>query len=245
MECSAQLTGGFYADPGYKDVPDLHRLGFPIAEINQAGDLLFTKVEGSGGMVCVDICKEQLLYEIGDPARYITPDGIADFSRVGFRQDGPDRVRAEHGAVRGVPGTYKVNVGYSDCYIGQAEISYGGANAINRARLAAEIVEKRLRLIGVAPDEYRADFIGYDSLYGDSISRRITPQAPGEIRLRIAARTRTREEAVKVVREVQCLYINGPAGGAGITSKVESAVSVENILVPRADLNPHVTYFEL
>ena len=245
MECAGQLTGGYYADPGYKDVPDLHRLGFPIAEINSDGRLLFTKVEGSGGLVCEDVCKEQLLYEIGDPACYITPDGIADFSSVSFRQDGKDRVLASGGAVRGLPDTYKVNIGYQDCFVGEAEISYGGSNAINRARLAAEIVRKRLELTGVEPEEFRADFIGYNSLYGDAVSSRISPEPGGEIRLRIAARTRAREEAVKVVREVECLYINGPAGGGGISSKVSDVLSVENIIIPAADIQPAVQLFEV
>lgn len=248
MECAGQLTGGYYADPGYKEVPDLHRLGFPIAAMGGDGSLQFAKVDGSGGMVCVDICKEQLLYEIGDPANYITPDGIADFSRVSFRQEGKDLVSAGGGAVKGLPDTFKVNIGYQDCYSGVAEISYGGSNALDRARLAAEIVEKRLRIVGVVPDEYRADFIGYNSLYGEAVSCSVIPGhawSGAEVRLRVAARTRSREDAVKVVREVECLYINGPAGGAGISSRVDAVLSVDNILIPAADLTPVVTCVEV
>lgn len=245
MECAAQLTGGYYADPGYKDVPDLHRLGQPIAEIDGSGDFLITKVEGSGGLVCVDVCREQLLYEIGDPSHYITPDGIADFSRVTFEQKGKDLVLARGGMSRGLPDTWKVNIGYQDCWVGEAEISFGGTNAMPRARLAADIVKKRMEITGTVPDEFRTDFIGYSSLYGEELSGRFTPQPRGEIRLRIAARAKTKETVTAVVREVQCMYINGPAGSSGITSDVDQMLSVENILIPKQDVHPHLVWYEV
>lgn len=245
LECAGQLTGGYYADPGYKDVDNLHVLGFPIAEIDETGTFVVTKPEGSGGAVCLDVCKEQLLYEIDDPARYITPDGIADLSQVTFAQTGEDRVTVRGAVCRGEPTHYKVNIGYRDCWTGEAQISYGGGNALDRARLAADIVEKRLRLIGVIPDEYRVDYIGCTSLYGAGISAGITRNAPSEVRLRIAARTKTREEAVAVAREVECLYTNGPAGGSGIRSTVEQPVCVDNILIPCADVSPEVAVFEV
>ncbi len=245
MECAAQLTGGYYADPGYKDVPDLHRLGQPIAEIDESGDFLITKVEGSGGLVCVDVCREQLLYEIGDPSHYITPDGIADFSHVTFEQKGKDIVLARGGMCRGLPETWKVNIGYQDCWIGEAEISFGGTNALARARLAADIVRKRMEMTGVVPDEFRVDYIGYSSLYGEELSGRFTPQPHGEIRLRVAARARTKEIVTAVVREVQCMYINGPAGSSGIASDVEQMLSVENILIPKHDIQPRIIWYEV
>ena len=245
MECGSQITGGYYADPGYKDVEDLHILGFPIAEIDESGVFAISKVDGSGGRIDLGVCKEQLLYEITDPGHYITPDGIADFSAVTFEQTGRNRVTAKHATCKGEPQSYKVNIGYQDCWVGEACISFGGANALNRARLAAEIVEKRLRLIGVVPDEYRVEYIGYDSLYRESISSAISAGGHGEIRLCIAARTRNRDEAVAVTREVECLYINGPAGGGGIRSGVEQITSIDNILIPRQDIVPTVVYFEV
>ena len=245
MECANQLTGGYYADPGYKDVPDMHRLGFPIADIDESGVFSITKVEGSGGRVCVDICKEQLLYEIGDPAAYITPDGIADFSQVTFEQTGEDRVVARHARALPAPDTYKVNIGYKDCYTGEGSISYGGKNALARAQLAAEIVKKRLELMGVALDEFRVDYIGYNSLYRDAISSGIAPQAPAEVRMRVAGRSSTPEPVARMTREVDCLYINGPAGGGGIRSEFGPVISVENILIPRADITPTVEIFEI
>lgn len=245
LECAGQLTGGFYADPGRKDVPDLHRLGFPIAEIDETGDFFVTKVAGSGGTVCESVCREQLLYEIGDPSCYITPDGIADFSKVTFTTLEKDKVLVQNASSKGEPDTYKVNVGYQDCFIGDASLSFGGSNALARAQLCADIVEKRLDLIGVHPEEYRVDFIGYNSLYKNAISKIITPVVSSEIRLRICARTKTQEEALAVVREIQCMYTNGPAGSSGIDYEVRRVVSVENILVPRADVPWTVSYCEV
>lgn len=236
MECCAQLTGGYYADPGYKDIPDMHRLGHPIAEIDEKANLFFTKPEGSGGAVTVDICKEQLLYEIGNPSQYITPDGIADFSHVKFVQDGPNKVIASGATSHPATDTYKVNIGYMDGYIGLGEISYGGTNSLNRAKLAADIIQKRWEIIGITPVEKRIDYIGYNSLYKDSISNSIHEGNFSEIRLRIAVRTKERSDAVRLIRELQCMYINGPAGGAGIASDIQSVLSVENILVPKSEI---------
>ena len=158
LECAGQVTGGYYADPGYKDVPDLDRLGFPLIEIDETGKFVVTKVEGSGGLVCEDTCKEQMIYEIHNPERYLTPDTVADFSHVTFTQVGKDRVEAAHATSHGKPETLKVSVGYKDCFIGEGEISYGGMNCMNRAKLAADIVEKRLKLVGVEMEEFRIDY---------------------------------------------------------------------------------------
>ena len=170
LECAGQVTGGYYADPGYKDVPDLDRLGFPLIEIDETGKFVVTKVEGSGGLVCEDTCKEQMIYEIHNPEKYLTPDTVADFSHVTFTQVGKDRVEAAHATSHGKPETLKVSVGYKDCFIGEGEISYGGMNCMNRAKLAADIVEKRLKLVGVEMEEFRIDYIGYNSLYKSEIS---------------------------------------------------------------------------
>ncbi len=245
MECANQLTGGYFADPGYNDVPEPHRLGFPIAEIDESGVFEISKVEGSGGLVCVDICKEQLLYEIDNPAHFITPDGIADFSHVTFEQAGPDRVIARNARSYPAPDTCKVNIGYRGGFEGEGRISYGGSNALARARLAAEIVQKRLELIGVELDEVRVDYIGYNSLYGDTIADTLAPQPPAEVRMRIAGRSATREPVAQLVREVECLYTNGPAGGGGIRFRIDPVISMENILIPRSDVSPTVELFEV
>jgi len=123
LECSGQLTGGYFADPGYKDVPNLARLGFPWADVAQDGSAVLGKVDGSGGELSVRTCTEQLLYEVHDPSAYIQPDVVADFSTVGFTREGPDRVRVTGGTGRARTGTLKVTIGYHDGFIGEGQIS--------------------------------------------------------------------------------------------------------------------------
>ena len=146
LECAGQITGGYFADPGYKDVADLSRLGFPIAEVPEHGAVVITKVPGSGGRVTAATCKEQLLYEIHDPAAYMTPDTVADFSAVRITEVGPDRVAVDGGTGRPRPDVLKVSLGYRDGYIGEGQISYAGPGAVERARLAMCVVAQRLRL---------------------------------------------------------------------------------------------------
>lgn len=245
LECAGQVTGGYYADPGYKEVPGLERLGYPFIEIDGSGVFVVTKVEGSGGLVTEGTCKEQLLYEIHDPRAYYTPDAIADFSGVAFTRAGKDRVKAEHAVSRGKPETLKVSVGYEDCCIGEGEISYGGSNCMERARLAEEIVRKRLELIGAELEEYRCDYIGYNSLYKDKISGALLSGGMPEIRLRISGRTRDERNARLIANEVEALYTNGPAGGGGVVKRTDRVVSVCSIFVPREEIKAVVRYVEV
>lgn len=245
LECAGQVTGGYFADPGYKDVPELWKLGFPLIEIDETGAFTVTKVEGSGGLVSVDTCKEQMIYEIHNPKAYLTPDATADFSQVTFRQIGENQVRAEHATTHGRPETLKVSVGYKDCFIGEGEISYGGSNCMARAELAVEILEKRIALTGIELEEYRIDFIGCNSLYRDAISKEISSGTPCEVRLRAAGRTKDRKNAVLLANEVEALYTNGPAGGGGAVKRVSEVVSVCSIFVPRDDVTQKIRYFEV
>ncbi len=149
LECAGQVSGGYFADPGFKDVDDLARLGFPLAEIDADGEAVITKVAGSGGRVSRATCTEQLIYEVHDPAAYLTPDVTADFSQVGFVEEGVDRVRAQGANGRARPEQLKVSVGYLDGWIGEGQMSYGGPGAVARAQLARDVVLKRLELMGV------------------------------------------------------------------------------------------------
>lgn len=229
LECAGQVTGGYYADPGYKDVPDLDRLGFPLIEIDETGKFVVTKVEGSGGLVCEDTCKEQMIYEIHNPERYLTPDTVADFSHVTFTQVGKDRVEAAHATSHGKPETLKVSVGYKDCFIGEGEISYGGMNCMNRAKLAADIVEKRLKLVGVEMEEFRIDYIGYNSLYKSKISDQYAPDVFPEIRLRVSGRTKDKANATLIANEVEALYTNGPAAVPAQQESFRNRINLFNI----------------
>lgn len=238
LECAGQITGGYFADPGYKDVPDLARLGFPIGVVYEDGTAEITKVDGSGGQVTTATCKEQLLYEIHDPRAYLTPDVIADFSGVAIEQIGPDRVRVSGGSGRARPQTLKASVGYVDSYIGEGQISYAGPGAAARGRLALRIVEERLKLTGVKASEVRYDLLGIDAMHGDRLSA--NSAEPYEVRVRVAGRTDSLREAMRIANEVESLYTCGPAGGGGASKSARDIVAVVSVLLPRDEVRPSV-----
>jgi hypothetical protein len=240
LECAGQITGGYFADPSYKDIPDLARLGFPIGEVGEDGSLVITKVEGSGGAVTAQTCKEQLLYEVHDPVRYIQPDVTADFSQVTIEEIGRDRVRIGGGRGSERPATLKVSVGYVDSFIGEGQISYAGPGALARGRLALDIVRERLKLTGVAASELRFDLIGVDSLHGSHVAAHANE--PYEVRVRVAGRTENLREAVRIGNEVETLYTNGPAGGGGAFKSARDVVAVASVLLPRELAKPQVQF---
>ena len=245
LECAGQVTGGYFADPGRKDVDDLARLGFPLAEVGEDGTAVITKVAGSGGQVTRATCKEQLLYEIHDPQAYVTPDVVADFSGVRLASDGVDRVRVEGGRGRARPAQLKVTLGYRDGYIGEGQISYAGAGARARAELAGEIVRARLAIAGVETSEVRCDLIGIDAIHGPALSTAAGAQEPYEVRLRVAGRAATPEQAARIGKEVETLYTNGPAGGGGATRVVREVLAVQSTFIPRDSVRPRVMIEEV
>jgi hypothetical protein len=240
LECAGQVTGGYFADPAFKDVAGLARLGFPIGEVGEDGSLIITKVEGSGGAVTAQTCKEQLLYEVHDPTRYMQPDVIADFSQVEIEEIGKDRVRISGGGGRERPPTLKVSVGYLDSFIGEGQMSYAGPGALARGRLALDIVRERLKLTGVAANELRFDLIGVDSLHGAQVS--VHANEPYEVRVRVSGRTENLREAIRIGNEVETLYTNGPAGGGGATKSARDVVAVASVLLPREMALPQVQF---
>lgn len=242
LECGGQVTGGYFSDPGPKTVENLARLGFPIAEVNEDGSFVITKVEGSGGQVTTATCKEQLMYEIHDPANYYTPDVIADFSHISVKQVGPDRVAVSGATGKARPDTLKVSVGYVDGYIGEGQMSYAGPNALARGRLALEIVKERLKLTGVATTELRFDLIGYDSIHGPKLA--VGCPEPNEVRIRVVGRTDSMKEAVRIGNEVETLYTNGPASGGGATKSARQVVAMLSALLPRTKVSPSVQFVE-
>ncbi len=242
LECGGQVTGGYYADPGYKEVEDLDNLGFPLVEFDETGHFIITKVEGTGGLVSVDTCKEQMLYEIHNPAAYLTPDCIADFTQVRFVQEGKDRVSVWGATSHGLTPSLKVNVCYRDSFITDCEISYGGCNALERARLAGEMFMKRLDRLGVLYTESRVDYIGYNSLYKDHIAEYISDGRWGEIRLHVAIRTNDRKNAEMVSNEGDSIYTNGPTGGGGATMRISEIISVFSFFVARNAVAPEIIY---
>jgi hypothetical protein len=240
LECAGQITGGYFADPGIKDVAGLARLGFPIGEVSEDGDLVITKVSGSGGAVTEATCKEQLLYEVHDPSQYLQPDVIGDFSKVTVTQIGPDRVRIQGGSGKPKTGNLKTSIGYVDSYVGEGQMSYAGPGALERGRLALDIVRERLELTGVQMTEARFDLIGADALHGAALSG---GGKPYEVRIRVAGRTDSLAEAVRIGNEVETLYTNGPAGGGGAFKSAREIVAVVSVLLPADLAAPSIQVF--
>lgn len=242
MECAGQVTGGYYPDPGYKDVNGLARLGFPIAEIEADGAVTITKLPNTGGEVTVDTAREQILYEVHDPSGYLTPDCVADFSELTFEQVGEDRVAVSGGQATSKPDTFKVNIGYRDSFMGEGQISYGGPGARERAELAGDIVKERLDASDIDFLDFRVDLMGIDSLHGE---QEMNQSSPYEVRLRVAGKCETRAQASRIAREVQTLYTNGPAGGGGATMNTKLVLGIVSTLIDREHVQPVVITSEV
>ena len=232
LERGTQVTGGYYADPGYKDVPGLDRLGYPVAEIAADGSCVICKPPGTGGRIDSHSVKEQLLYEVHDPAAYITPDVVADISAATVTELGADRVRLA--GVRGHPrpAGLKVNVCHENGWLAEGEISYAGPRAEGRARLAAQVLRQRLADLG----PLRVDLIGVASVLGDDEGRWLAQQPAGDardVRLRVALSHPLKRQAERLVREVTALYTCGPAGGGGVRTALRARLGLVSSLVPR------------
>jgi hypothetical protein len=231
LECGAQVTGGYFADPGVKDVPGLHDVGFPIAEIDASGRCIVGKAERTGGLVSERTVKEQLLYEVHDPSAYVTPDVVADISQAEVREVARDRVALEGVQGRPRPDRLKVTVCHDAGWLAEGEISYAGPGAENRARLAGDVLKRRLEGLAI-----RVDLIGSVSVFADDAGRMLA-QAPSralrDVRLRVAARSADRREAERLLREVTALYTCGPAGGGGVRTSLKPRLDTLSCYVPR------------
>lgn len=232
LECGAQVTGGYYADPGLKDVPGLARLGYPLASIDVDGSCVISKPMDTGGRIDRHVVTEQLLYEVHDPNAYLTPDVVVDISQAWLHEVGSDQVRL--GGVRGKPctPTLKVNVCYANGWLAEGEISYAGPRAEDRARLAADVVKERMG----AGVHLRADLIGVLSILADDAGRAQASALPGtgqDVRLRLALRHTDKAVAQRLLREVTALYTCGPAGGGGVRTQLRPTLGTVSGLVPR------------
>jgi hypothetical protein len=242
LECANQVSGGCFADPTRpeKYVPNMDDIGNPIAEIGADGSLVITKLPGTGGRVDRMTVTEQLLYEVHDPSGYITPDCTLDLTGVTLDTDGRDRVRVAGARAGAAPAMLKVLVAYADGYIGEAQVGYAGVGAEERAWLAAEVVQARLKRRGFTYDEMRVDLIGCNSLHGPASGS----SHPYEVRLRIAARTPDRNAAQAVGFEVRAMHVNGPTGGGGgSVPVVRDVMAIQSLLLPRALVTPQLHVF--
>ena len=240
LECAGQLTGGYFADPGVKDVADLAVLGLPFADVEPDGNATLGKPEGTGGRLDRLTCTEQLLYELHDPGAYQQPDATADFRSVRFTELGPDRVRVEGGTGRPPPQTLKVVVGYRDGVVVEGGISYAGEGAVARARLALAILRERIDRRAIPVLGLRTDVIGVDSLLRGAA---VKPDAEvRDVRARLAARVVNTAAARAIGHEIEALWLNGPAGGGGATWSAREALAVASVLIPRDLVRPTVSF---
>jgi Acyclic terpene utilisation family protein AtuA len=232
LECAGQLTGGYFADPGVKDVPGLADLGFPYADVAADGTAEYGKLPGTGGVLDRATVREQLLYEITDPTAYRTPDVVLDLRGVTVAQVGPDRVRVVGARGRPRPDRLKVSVAYRAGHKVEAEISYSGPGADRRAALAGEVLAARLAGLPVRP---RIDVLGVAPPDADEHA---------ECRVRVAALAAAADVLDTVGHEVEALYTNGPAGGGGVRVFTGEVIGVVSALVPRSAVTPAVTILE-
>lgn len=242
LECGAQVCGGYFADPGYKDVPDLGHVGFPIAEITRDGLCTISKAANTGGYVTEATVKEQLLYEVHDPAAYLTPDVAADITSAEVRDLGGDHVLLSGVRGHARPTHYKVNVCHEGGWLAEGEISYAGPRAEARARLAADVL--RTRLSGL---DLRVDLIGAVSILADDAGRMLAAtldRGAQDIRLRVAAAHADRAEAERLGREVTALYTCGPAGGGGVRTRLTPRLNTLSCLLPRDQIPVHFEMVE-
>jgi hypothetical protein len=240
LECGMQITGGYFADPGVKDVADLDKCGYPIAEVAADGSAVITKLPDTGGRVSEATVKEQLLYEVHDPAAYLTPDVTADFSRVTIAAIGEDRVKVANAGGRARPDKLKVTVGFDAGFHAEAGVSYAGPFAGARGKLAAAIVRARLKETHGIKSPHRVDVIGLNSLFATAGAR---PDESRDVRLHVALRTVSREEAETMLWEVESLLCCGPAGGGGFRGAIMPAVMTKSVLIDRNLVKPTVEMF--
>ncbi|MEE3282736.1 MAG: acyclic terpene utilization AtuA family protein [Pseudomonadota bacterium] len=237
MECAAQVTGGYFADPGYKSVPNLAYVGFPIAEVCADGTAVITKLTDTGGMVNTQTVKEQLLYEVHNPNAYLTPDVTADFSRVNVAEVGADRVQVSNAGGAARPDQLKVTVAFDGGYLAEAEVSYAGPGAVDRAALASTIVKDRINKVHGIQTSCRTDLIGLNALH--QLETESTPNVQ-DVRLRTALRTNKHDAAQALLWEVESLLCCGPAGGAGYRGRIEPSVLTYSTFVKRDQVTPKI-----
>jgi len=247
LECGAQVTGAYYPDPGFKDVPDLADVGFPIAQVDDTGDLIISKATNTGGLVSRSTVIEQLLYEVHDPHNYLTPDVTLDLGDVEVQEVGENRVRVSGARGKPPPATLKATICVDTGWLGEGEISYAGPNALARAELAATILKQRCQTIGIK-ETVRVDVLGTEAIFDDNTRqrrRRLSPVRDGEYRVRAAVRSLDRVAAQQVADEVLSLYCSGPAGGAGVRQNVTPQIGTASILVGQEYALPAVTVLEM
>ena len=238
LECGRWVTGGGYAEPAFgRETPDPAGLSLPLAEVDADGGAVITKLPGTGGLVSTATCSLQLIHEINDPARYLTPDVSVDVRDVTFTQVGPDRVRVEGARGTPPPPTLKVLLGVDEGWYAEGEVSFAGPAAVTKAEQSARLFCERLAAVGCKPEELRTDLIGVNSVLGAA-----TPAHPDpyEVRLRIAGRLLDEDAVALFLEECNDLW-NVPAiGAAGVRASARPLLAMVPASLPREHVAPRV-----
>jgi len=241
LECGGQASGGnLLAD--WRSVPDIENIGFPIAEAYPDGNIIITKHQSLGGKVTIETISEQLVYEIGDPKNYITPDCVADFTSINLEEVGKDRIRVY--GVKGNPETefYKVSCSYSSGFSAVGTLTYSWPDALSKAKKADQILRKRLDNLNLKFDEIRTEFVGYNSCHGP-LATKLDEDKINEVMLRIAVRGNDYNSIERFGKEIAPLILTGPpsvTGFAGGRPKPADVVAYWPALIPKKLVEPKV-----
>ena len=246
VECGGQATGGLYSG-GWQDMPRLASLGYPVTTVFENGEAIMSKPPQTGGGVTVGTVSEQLVYEVLDPANYLTADSTADVSQIRLEQIGKDQVRISNIHGKPAPATLKVNMGYRAGFVGEAQFTYTWPDAVKKAKAGLEFLAERLQQVGFKAEEERVEYIGVNSMWGpESIPDPDDPDLP-EVVVRYAARCASREDARKVFTESVPLYNNGPAGASGIGTRppIKELFGIWPCMIPREFITQKVEITEV
>jgi len=245
IECGAQCSGG-NCQFNWRRVPDLANVGFPIAEASADGTFVITKHEGTGGWVNIPSVKEQLVYEMGDPHDYVTPDCVADFTTVRLEDDGPNRVRVF--GIEGKPATefLKVSISYSAGFKAVGTLVYSWPDAYEKAQAADKILRARLDRLGLEFDQILTEFVGANATHGP-LAGEPSPDIP-EVQLRVSVRSEKRNDVERFTKEIAPLVLTGPPGVTGFAGgrpKVEEIVAYWPALIPKGEITPVVDVIDV
>lgn len=246
VECGGQATGGLYSG-GWQEMPRLASLGYPVATVFENGEAIMSKPPQTGGSVTVGTVSEQLVYEVLDPANYLTADSTADVSQIRLEQVAPDQVRISNIHGKPAPDTLKVNMGYRAGFVGEAQFTYTWPDAVKKARAGLEFLAERLQQVGFEAEEERVEYLGVNSMWGpELVPNPEDPDMP-EVVVRYAARCATAADARKVFTESVPLYNNGPAGASGIGTRppIKELFGIWPCMIPREFITQTVEITEV
>lgn len=243
IECGAQASGGNFSGD-WQNVPDLANIGFPIIEAYENAEFVVTKHAKTGGLVSQATVKEQMIYEIGDPRNYYTPDVIADFTSAELTDDGANRVKVKNVKGKARPEKYKVSISYFYGYRTVGTLVYSWPDAYKKAKAAEQILKTRIKDLGLNFDKIHAEAIGINACHGQ-LTDFDNPEI-AEVMLRFAVQGKNEKDVKRFTREVAPLVLSGPpfatsyAGGKGDVSEV---YAYWPSLVPREKINTEIKYY--